>query len=250
MEERTIVPSPTERPAPAAQGVAGPAPGTPLADPRALTILTTEHWSLLTARSLVYNEAFARAGMFLSFLAASLVALGLMSAAMGFSNEFLVVALLVLGLDLFIGIATTGRVSTATAEDIRMLQGMNRLRHAYHETVCGLDPYFITGKHDDLPGVFMAYDADVQLRSRRSILHGFTTVAGMLAVIDAALTGVVAATLLLLATGSGQAGLVAGVAVFVVGLAIGVEWLTRSIAGAAAGLQSNFPSPPAGSAAS
>ena len=54
----------------------------PVDDPRALTILTTEHWSLLSARSLVYNEAFARAGMFLSFLAATLVALGLMATAM------------------------------------------------------------------------------------------------------------------------------------------------------------------------
>ena len=39
-------------------------------------ILTTEHWSLLTARSLVYNEAFSRGAMFLTFLSASLVALG------------------------------------------------------------------------------------------------------------------------------------------------------------------------------
>ncbi|HEY4190726.1 MAG TPA: hypothetical protein VGM28_09910, partial [Candidatus Limnocylindrales bacterium] len=57
-----------------------------LADPRALTILTTEHWSLLSGRSLVYNEAFSRAGMFLSFLAATLVALGLMAGAMGFGH--------------------------------------------------------------------------------------------------------------------------------------------------------------------
>ena len=39
----------------------------PLPDGAALQILTTEHWSLLTARSLVYNETFARGGMFLAF---------------------------------------------------------------------------------------------------------------------------------------------------------------------------------------
>ena len=48
--------------------------------------------------------------MFLSFLAATLVALGLMSTAMGFSNQFLGIVALVLGLDLFIGLATMGRV--------------------------------------------------------------------------------------------------------------------------------------------
>ena len=47
-----------------------------LSDPRVITILSTEHWSLLTARSLVYNEMFTRGGMFLTLLSASLVALG------------------------------------------------------------------------------------------------------------------------------------------------------------------------------
>jgi hypothetical protein len=33
-----------------------------LDDPRALQILSTEHWSLLAGRSLAHNEAFSRAG--------------------------------------------------------------------------------------------------------------------------------------------------------------------------------------------
>ena len=245
MEERTIVSSPAERPVGAGTSAVGPPADSPLADPRALQILTTEHWSLLTARSLVYNEAFSRAGMFLSFLAASLVALGLMSAAMGFSPEFHAVAVLILALDLFIGLATTGRVSTATAEDIRMLQGMNRLRHAYHETVPGLERYFITGHHDDLAGVFQAYNADVRMRSRRSIIHGFTTVVGMLVVIDAALASVLVAALVLLAGATGVLAVVVAIAVFGVVLALGIDWMTRSIAGTATGLQVEFPSPPA-----
>ena len=56
---------------------AAPAGPPHLADPRALQILSTEHWSLLTARSLVYNEFFARGSMFLTLLSASLLALGL-----------------------------------------------------------------------------------------------------------------------------------------------------------------------------
>ena len=164
MDERTITPGPMEHPGPtAARGRDGSADPSPVDDPRALTILTTEHWSLLSARSLVYNEAFARAGMFLSFLAATLVALGLMSGAMGFSDQFIGISALVLGLDLFIGLATMGRVSTATSEDIRFLQGMNRLRHAYHATAPGLEPYFITGHYDDVLGVFANYGADVKL---------------------------------------------------------------------------------------
>lgn len=49
------------------------APITSLTDQRAIQILSTEHWSLLSARSLAYNEAFTRGGMFLAFLSMSFV---------------------------------------------------------------------------------------------------------------------------------------------------------------------------------
>ena len=55
-------------------------------DPRAITLLTTEHWSLLTSRSLAYNEAFTRGGMFLTFLSMSFVALALFAQAMSFGE--------------------------------------------------------------------------------------------------------------------------------------------------------------------
>ena len=244
MEERTTTPAPAERPAPASTGSPAEAGGaTPLLDPRALTVLTTEHWSLLSGRSLVYNEACARAGMFLSYLAATLVALGLMSGAMGFDRTFLWISLLVLGLDLFIGLATMGRVATATAEDIRYLQGMNRLRHAYHDIVGGLQPYFITGHHDDVEGIFAAYGADVQLRSRRSIVHGFTTVVGMLGVINAALGGVLIGIAVMLVTEAGVGAVVAGVVGFIAIEVAAVNFMTNSIAATVRGLESPLPSP-------
>jgi hypothetical protein len=244
MDERTTAPAPMEHPGPAAaRSRDGADDPSPVSDPRALTILTTEHWSLLAARSLVYNEAFARAGMFLSFLAATLVALGLMSGAMGFSSEFIGISALVLGLDLFIGLATMGRVATATSEDIRLLQGMNRLRYAYHETVPGLEPYFITGRYDDAVGIFANYREDVRMMTLRSVVHGFTTVVGMLGVINAALTGVVVACLAILAIGEGIQAVAIGVGAFAVVLVISVAWSGRAIATTVADLNPRFPSP-------
>ena len=79
---------------------------------------------------MVYNEAFARAGMFLAFLSATLVVLGLISAIAGFGDSLLMIAAVVLALDLFIGLASLARIQAASEEDIRYLQGMNRLRHA------------------------------------------------------------------------------------------------------------------------
>ena len=115
MDERAIQSTPAERPVATAtldgsDGDGGTARS--VDDPRALTILTTEHWSLPSARSLVYNEAFARGGMFLTFLSATLVALGLVSAATGFSREFLLVAGHARS-DLFVGLATMGWASYA-----------------------------------------------------------------------------------------------------------------------------------------
>ncbi len=147
--------------------------------------------------------------MFLTFLSATLIALGLMSGAMGFSTEFLTITVLLLALDLFIGLATMGRVSTATDEDIRYLQGMNRIRHAYHEAVRAWSRTSSPGQYDDVVGIFGVSSSDVEFRSRRSIIHGFTTVVGMVGVINATLAGVLVATIVLL-VGSGTAAVVAG----------------------------------------
>ncbi len=59
----------------------------PLEDPRALQILSTEHWSLLAGRSLAYNEAFSRAGMFLTFLSATLIVIGFLIGSQGLSRR-------------------------------------------------------------------------------------------------------------------------------------------------------------------
>jgi hypothetical protein len=90
-------------------------PVTSLEDPRALQILSTEHWSLLGARSLAYNEAFTRGGMFLTFLSMSFVALALLSQGMSFGSDFLTVAAIVLAFDLVIGLTTMGRINGASS---------------------------------------------------------------------------------------------------------------------------------------
>lgn len=245
MEERFVPAAPAEgRPIDTRIGDdRGPAP-VAIADPRALQILTTEHWSLLTARSLVYNETFARGGMFLAFLSATLLVLGLISTATGFSDAFLSVAAIVLALDLFIGLASLGRISAASNEDIRYLQGMNRLRHAYHEIVPGLDPYFISGRHDDMHSVLEFY-GPAEMSPFRNIAHGFTTMPGMIAVICGAVAGGLIAVLLLLATHdpfvAGMAGIVAFVACVVIGAVIAMREVHRF----ASSIESKFPAPDA-----
>lgn len=53
-----------------------------------LQILSTEHYSLMSSRALAWNEAFSRAGMFLSTLSGSIVALALVAQASEFGEGF------------------------------------------------------------------------------------------------------------------------------------------------------------------
>lgn len=214
----------------------------PLEDARALTILATEHWSLLTARSLVYNETFARGGMFLTFLSATLVALGLVSAATGFSSSFLAIAASVLAVDLFVGIATYGRVGAANRESVLYLQGMNRLRHAYLETLPGLERYFVSGHHDDIRGVF-GVRARV-LVPRGGALHYFTTMPGMVAVICVSVAAALGADVLLLLTASAAIAGIGALLILFVGVAGSAVLATRGFRELATSMESIFPTPP------
>ena len=217
MTDQFVPAAPEERRPLEAQAVpAGPGPNDGLDDPRALTILTTEHWGLLTARSLVYNEAFARAGMFLAFLSATLVVLGLISAVAGLGDPLLVIAAAILALDLFIGLASVGRISAASYEDLRYLQGMNRLRHAYLEMAPALERYMITSGYDDFASVSAFYGPRTGTASTfRGLVHGLTTATGMISVICAAVAGALVAVLAFLVTHDPVVGVVAGLAGFV-----------------------------------
>jgi hypothetical protein len=249
MDERNIQSGGNEQPISGTDGPAGAAGPAHLGDPRALTILTTEHWSLLTARSLVYNEAFARAGMFLTFLTGTLVALGFVSQGSGYTREFLLLATVLLGFDLFIGLATLGRISAASGEEIRALQGMNRLRHAYLEMVPALEPYFSTSPHDDLPSVVSIYGATAD-QSPGSFLgnfaHGLTTTPGMVGTITAAVGGAFAAAFALLLGASPIIAIVAGLVGFAILTVVVWTAALRQFQAVERTMEIRFPPPPGG----
>jgi hypothetical protein len=64
-----------------------------------MQVLSTEHFSLLSQRSLVYNEAFTRVGMLLTFVSMSLVALALLSNALPAASDLIAIAVIVLAFD-------------------------------------------------------------------------------------------------------------------------------------------------------
>lgn len=216
-------------PAPGPLPVPGPAH---LADPRSVPILSTEHWSLLTARSLVYNETFTRGGMFLTLLSASLVALGFVYQGSGGGPDFPMIVVAILALDLFVGVATLGRVIGASLEEFRALQAMARIRHAYLEMVPELRQYFSSATEDDASSVVAIYGSGTSDTSALlNLAHGITTLPGMLSVINAAIAGALIGAAVIAVGGDARLalllGVITGIAATLSALAYGIRAFER-----------------------
>lgn len=212
------------------------------ADPRVLQILTTEHWSLLSARSLVYNEAFSRAAMFLTFLSMSFVAIGLVGPAMAFTREFLLLAAVILFFDLVIGLGTLGRLVNVDAEDFRAIAAMNRIRHGYVEMAPVVGGYLSTSTHDDLRGVMATYGAsDIRL-GLAAVPYLNTTTTGMVSTTVSLVAGVLGGVLALALTGWPPAAVAAAVLAAVALYTILGRYVRRSLMRHGASLTPRFPS--------
>jgi hypothetical protein len=160
-----------------------------LPDAVRVQILATEHWSLLATRSMTWNEIFTRASMFLTTLSAAVVALALVAQATDFDHNFRTFAFVVLPAVLLLGVGTLIRLGDALTEDAWMVLGMNRLRHAYLEIAPDLEPYFITGHHDDFSGLLQTFGPNAGIRASR-ILSATPVI---VALIDAMIVGVLVA---------------------------------------------------------
>lgn len=171
----------------------------PAPDAVKLQILATEHWGLLATRSMTWNEMFARAGMFITVLSASIVSMALVAQATGFDDSFLVFALLVLAVTLLLGIGTMIRLADALEEDVWLMTGMNRLRNAYLTIAPELEPWFTTGHHDDIPGLLLSTGPDRKIGGAGRILSAIATT---VAIINCLLLGVILALVTRLMTGS------------------------------------------------
>lgn len=163
----------------------------PASDSVKVQILATEHWGQLATRSMLWNEIFTRAGMFLTTLSAATVAIALVAQASDFGPEFRLFAVIVLPVVLFVGFATHARLAAASEQEIWSVVGMNRLRHAYMEIAPELEPYFITSHYDDFPGLLQSSGQYTRIRPMMAVT-GTATITGVL---NAVIAGVLAALL-------------------------------------------------------
>jgi hypothetical protein len=182
---------------------------------RRVQLLATEHWSLLATRSMSWNEAFSRTGMFLSTLSAATVALALAGPALQFGSTFPLFALVVLSVTLFLGLATYIRLLQVNNEDLYWVAGMNRIRAAYTKLSPGIEDDFVTGHSLDTDGMARTFGA-VDVTSSVSPWHMLVTTPAVVAVISSAIAGVMAGLVIGQLSMSPEVAVLVGIGVFLV----------------------------------
>jgi hypothetical protein len=171
--------------------------------PATVTFVTTEHFTLQGARSSTIAESTGRAGVFLQAVSGGLVALGLVATAAKTGVAFYTFGLILLPALAFVGLATFHRVLQSGIEDLGYARRIAQLRDYYFDHAPEIAGY-LPSHAEPLP----APGRGIRLWQQ------FVTVAGMVAVITAVLSG--AAGGLLAAVVSGHsliAAVIAGVVV-------------------------------------
>jgi hypothetical protein len=162
--------------------MAAPDPG------QLLTALTTEHFTLQTARAQTTSETTARASVYMYSVSSALVALGFVSqVADGVGEVFAFFALTVLPTIYLLGCATYVRMVVLGAEDVRYGMAINRFRGYYQEIAGDRADLFLLSGHDDAAGVFMNMGISPE---RRSPAYAFSSA---IAVVNGVVGGAVGA---------------------------------------------------------
>lgn len=179
-------------------------------DPRppAVTFVTTEHFVLQGARAATVSESTGRANMFLATVSGGLVALGLVATATSVGSAFYAFGLVLLPTLAFVGLVTFERALQSGLEDYSYARRIALLRGYYFEHAPELAPYLLSVAPEE--------------RLRVQGLGGgrwqwLRSVAGMIAVLTAVLTGSTAAlAAILIFDHSLGAALVAGIGIALV----------------------------------
>jgi hypothetical protein len=145
-----------------------------------VSMVTTEHFALQSARSATIAESTGRANVFLGAVSGGLVALGLIASATGFGPAFTAFGLVVLPTLSFLGLVTFERVLRSGIEDHFYGRRIAQLRSYYFDRSPGLARYLFSVPPEgrlQMQGLHVGRSQDL------------LTVAGMVAVITSVLAG-------------------------------------------------------------
>jgi hypothetical protein len=199
--------------------------------------LTTEHFTLQTARAVAVNEGNGRTALYVGALSSTLVALALVAQRSPLGEAFHVVALTVLPAVFFLGLVTYVRVLQSSIEDIVYARAINRIRHYYTEIDPAQAHYFLLSGRDDVRGALAnMHIRDSWTQFLFTMPSAVAVINGLLGGVTVALAVVTAAHLTLLPT------VLAGTASGTVVLALHVAYQVRRFAQMKASVEACFPS--------
>ena len=205
-------------------------------------VLTTEYNVLMSALNAAWSASLTRTSLFLGVLSAAGVAFGFAAQGGVDPATFRALALLVLALVLFLGIATFIRLVQVQRESMVYITGMNRIRHFFAESAPASRPYFVLPIHDDGPALYRSTGTGMSgKRPRFELLHLTVQTQGIVGVV----TAVVAAGCAGLAgslAGSGVAWSSAALAFVVTLVALFAYW-RRALADVRATIRPLHPTP-------
>src|SRR6266704_3477843 len=147
-----------------------------------VSIMTTEHYTLQTGRSITTAETNGRSSLFVGAVSSGLIALTFVGQIAHLGTAFFVFSLVVLPTLLFMGLITFERVLQAGSVDVIYAHGINRIRHLYLEYAPQMQPYFILSSHDD-----SSLPMETLVATHRSRWQVFLSMAGIMAMINSVL---------------------------------------------------------------
>jgi hypothetical protein len=203
-----------------------------------LQALTTEHFTLQTARAVAVNEGNGRTALYVGALSSTLVALALVAQRSPLGEVFYGVALTVLPAVLFLGLVTYVRVLQGSIEGVLYARAINRIRHYYTQIDPSQAHYFLLSGRDDVRGAL----ANMCIRDSWTQL--LFTMPSAVAVINALLAGVTVALAIVTVVGAPlPVTVLSGMASGTTVLALHFAYQVRRFATMKANVAAVFPSP-------
>src|SRR5215470_8915471 len=151
--------------------------------PAAVTVMTTEHFVLQTARSAGIAEVNGRAGFYLAAVSSGLIALAFIGQLSRLGTAFYTFGLILLPTLAFTGVTTFERALRNGVEDVQLAGRINRIRQFYFDTAPQVSRYLLPPARHIRAAI--ARQAGVSSPS----WYQFLTIAGALAVVDSVLIG-------------------------------------------------------------
>jgi hypothetical protein len=179
-----------------------------------LQALTTEHFTLQTARTATISDSNGRSALYLSTVSSAVVALAFIGQVARVGEAFFLFALALLPALVLLGVLTYLRLLQTAIEDLFYARAINRIRRHYVDIDPDAARWFLLSGYDDPSGVMANMGLATQ-GAAPSHRHLLSHTASMVAVVTSIIGGVFVA-LVADAVGAGRLPVAAGATVGIV----------------------------------